>query len=247
MNSSLLGSGNKASGLINKFNATNKTSNFTSGFNVNQPKETKPINLINKLPNSVIESHVKEEPKPKTKTKEEIEEEKKLKREKMKLKMGNSTKKLVAKKEEEKKQEAEAKANTQNINDNVKIKSLANMFEGKIGVNPMKKPDEQKSSNVMGDRLNKLYGGGVQQEKEVEVDDDEEINNVNRQRNANTICINNSSVERRITVTKLTPEEEKEKELAALKRGDSIEIEESKPRTMTQVKKFKKPNFKLDK
>lgn len=266
-------SGNKAASLINRFNANNNknptTINNTSGFNVigNASKDSKPnnpISLINKIPNSVINSHVKEEknntntstinPNPSSglnkaaKTKEELEEEKRLKREKMKLKMGNSTKKLLAKKEEEKNKEAEnQKANP---SDNIKIKSLANMFEGKIAHNPFSKLAENKpiTSSGMNEKLNKLYGGGMQQEKEIELEDNNNEDN-DKFTKANRSGTGTIQVRRRITVTKLDADIPIINPIDNQKKNEDegIQMECSKPRTMTQVKKFKKRDFKLDK
>lgn len=184
--------------------------------------------MINRVPNSVIQSHVKEETKEvkKTKTKEEIEEEKKLKREKMKQKMGNSTKKILAQQEEKKKKEMESASNH---HDSEKIKSMANILAGKIGIDPLKKSIGIKVT-PMDQKLNKLYGCGVEQEKEIVIEDDDCNDNSNK------------NVTRRITVTKLSQDIEEPKE----KREDFI-LEESKPRTLTHVKKFKKKDFKLDK
>ena len=49
----------------------------------------------------------------------------------MRTKLGNSCRKLIKLQEEEKKRELEPQNNQEK---NVKIKSLANLFEGKIGV-----------------------------------------------------------------------------------------------------------------
>jgi len=162
----------------------------------------------------------------------------------MKSKLGNSTKKLI-KIAEEKKKELESS----NHHESVKIKSLANMFEGKIGTNPMQKNPE----NVeRGEKLNKLYGGNVEYEKEIEVevdnDDENDNNKIKKIVNSNLGQAMRISVKRRITVTKMASDVNQLQPCTCENDNkDNFILEESKPRTMTHVKKFKKPNFKLDK
>ena len=62
------------------------------------------------------------------------------------------------------------------IENNIKIKGLANMFEGKIGMNQVRNFMENSvpKENAMDDKLKKLYGKEVEYEKEIEIEDDEE-------------------------------------------------------------------------
>jgi hypothetical protein len=269
--------------MINKFNAPvkNEVSNLISGFNNGTlQKETKPIavSIINKQPRKSLSQSVDASSNVKSKTKEEIEEEKKIKREKMRTKLGNSTKKLIAIKEEENKIKIENTNTNININskinhtENVKIKSLANMFEGKIGINLMQKnsneDQNQKIENKesdMGEKLNKLYGENVSNIKdiELELDDDEneiedknidkdlnrKINLIGNLNNSNTGNNNNTIItKRKITVTKFNYDIKNEKEKENEKEIKKYSLKEDyKPRTITHVKKFKKPDFKLDK
>jgi hypothetical protein len=251
--------------MISKFNAVpvkNTPITLTSGLNNGTSrKDSNPIpdNIPKRA--SYSQSVDTLSGTTKTKTKEEIDEEKKLKREKMREKMGNSTRKLIAKKEEEKKIQVENFKNNENVN--VKIKSLANMFEGKITVatDSLQKRNSNENNNQnqvnrasdMSEKLNKLYGENAnnlkQVELEVEIDDDENQKDCSNSNKKNSII----TVKRKITVTKLSIDRsnneieiEKEKEKEKNVKKTSL-IEENKPQTFNNARKFKKPDFKLDK
>ena len=70
---------------------------------------------------------------------------------------------------------------------------MANLFEGKIGIN---RQQTTKGPDVTGNKLNRLYGvDNVEQEKEIEVEDDNDNDDDDKK-----IKI---PVKRRITVTRL--------------------------------------------
>lgn len=119
---------------------------------------------------------------PDGKTKEEIEEERNKKREQMKLKLGNSQKKLQLLKEP-KKDELEPQKNTGE--NTIKIKSMASLFENKIGGSFMNRPNQVTNnpnnniniSNISeekNEKLKKLYGEDIEYEKEIEIKEDSE-------------------------------------------------------------------------
>jgi hypothetical protein len=125
----------KASMLINRFNSA-KINIPVSGGLINSEKNL-PFDNKNIDPNA--------------KSQEEILEEKRLKREKMRLKLGNSCTKLIAAKKEEKQRDLEAQLNGEGT---LKIKSLANLFEGKMGVAFLKAKLGKTSSNSGADNGN---------------------------------------------------------------------------------------------
>lgn len=217
-----------------------------------------PISLINKR-TSISQgplTGINVKPKPT----EKEEEERRLKREKMKEKLGNSQKKLLAINKEKENKIEEEKINNQNNHENVsvKIKSFANMFEGKIGygnsvqkVNSNSNENQKKENNIMdmSEKLKKLYGENANDLKEVEleVDDDENENEKQNEGNNLNSKFKNAiiSVKRRITVTKYSSDIN-EKIVTETVKKNSL-IEEKKPTISSHVKKFKKPDFKLDK
>lgn len=190
---------------------------------INLPKNNQPI-LINHDPKKLI--NFKEEkdiltntPKKveeNIKTKDEIEEERRLKREKMKLKMGNSTNKILTKLNAEK-----DTPKTPGL-ENEKIKSIANLLQNKINLNPNSKSIyDNDENNTKEKKFARFYENDedVQYEKEVILEEEDEVMELVKKNKENPIDM----------------DEDKFNKLL-----------ENKPRMMTQVKKFKRPEFKLE-
>lgn len=190
---------------------------------INLPKNNQPIQinhepkkLINYKGEKDILTNTPKKVEENTKTKEEIEEERRLKREKMKLKMGNSTNKILTK--------LNAEKDTPKIPtlENEKIKSIANLLQNKINLNPNSKSIyDNDENNTKEKKFARLYENDedVQYEKEVILEEEDEVMELDKKNTENPIDM----------------DEDKFSKLL-----------EKKPRMMTQVKKFKRPEFKLE-
>lgn len=174
------------------------------------------------------------------KTKEEIEEEKRLKRERMKLKMGNSTNKIIARQNADKEKDAEKLKENKNEENN-KVKNLANMLADKIQFAPAAKGqfnglDAQQAKKS---KMNRLFQGNddvqFEQEEKIIEDDDEgdEKGSFKIQENEGKNAKESDLLQQH--QKNLDDEDYFMKQI------------ENRPRMMTTVKKFKKPEFKLDK
>ncbi len=205
------------------------------------------------------------------KTKEEIEEEKRLKREKMKKKMGNSTDKII-KANAEKAGEIEKGNNEKKEPNNVK--NIAGMLANKIILGSAVKDQFNNVNNNKENRLNRLYQGhnDIQFEKEEKVIDDDKNDDMNKMKNnieknlqrnliASKNLHNNHLSGKKDEMNNMyhnfsrinLDKEDANKMNTKIKLNDSHDLEdnfmiliENKPRLMSQVKKFKKPEFRLE-
>ncbi len=202
-------------------------------------------NHLNKLNEETKIKAGSETEKANNKTKEELEEEKRIKRERMKLKMGNSTSKIIAKNSEKDKEAEKLKENNKDESSN-KVKNLASMLAEKIQFAPAAKgqfnnnDDFDARQQDKKTKLNKLFQGNsdVQFEQEIIVEDNDEESFNTPKNNYQYNCLKSSSKENDILVQHQKNLDDEDYFMKQI---------ENKPRMMTTVKKFKKPEFKLDK
>jgi len=235
---------------------TNSIKPLNNPIQLNHNIQSSHLNKLNEDDKIKSNDNESKKEEAKAKTKEEIEEERRLKRERMKLKMGNSTNKIISKSNAEKEKEAEKLK--ENKDENNKVKNLANLLADKIKFAPAAKGQfNDINSEAKKNKMNRLFQGNediqFEQEEKVIEDDEDEVkpskNDLNKL-NGDKIKFNENPVNAKIS-NNLNVENDNNINDQHQKDLDDedyfMKQIENKPRMMTNVKKFKKPGFKLDK
>jgi hypothetical protein len=234
---------------------TNSIKPLNNPIQLNHNIQSSHLNKLNEEEKIKSNDYESKKEESKAKTKEEIEEEKRLKRERMKLKMGNSTNKIISKANAEKEKEAEKLK--ENKDENNKIKNLANLLADKIKFAPDSKGQFNGiNSEAKKNKINRLFQGNddiqFEQEEKVIEDDEDEVkpskNDLNKL-SGDKIKFNENPVNTKISnylnVENDNIIDQHQKDLDD--EDDFMKQIENKPRLKTNVKKFRKPGFKLDK